>query len=206
MKNGGQSLLEVIIAVAVGTITILAAITVLSLILRIGRQDVSFQTGVFLEQEILDNVTVTAERDWQQLANTSEGQDYRLATTSTEGVFEVQGGNDVVIIGETAYTSFFRVSSVGRDGNWNIVTGGTNDPSTKKVDVFVTWLFQSSTVTSTIAKYITRTQNLVFSQSDWSGGASSTDPVFTRPKNIFFEASSTIDFSSQPGTIKIQGL
>lgn len=200
----GQSLLEVIIALAVGTITILAAITALSLVLRIGSQDILLQTAAFLEQNTVDNLTVTVERDWQQIANTAEGQNYRLATTSNQGLFNISAGADTVNVEGVDYMTFFRVSSTTRDISGKLAPGA-NDSSTKKVDIFVTWIFRGETATSTVTRYITRTRNLVFRQTDWSGGASSTDPVFARPNNLFYEASD-VDFSFKPGSIKINNL
>lgn len=200
----GQSLLEVIIALAVGTITILAAITALSLVLRIGSQDILLQKATFLEQNTIDNLTVTVERDWQQIANTTEGQNYRLATTSSQGLFTISAGTNIITIEEVAYMTFFRVSSVTRDSSGKLASGA-NDPSTKKVDVFVTWLFRGETATSTVIKYVTRTRNSVFRQTDWSGGASSTDPVSVKSNNLFYEALN-VDFGSEPGSIKINNL
>ena len=196
--------MEVIIALAVGTITILAAITALSLVLRIGSQDILLQTAAFLEQDVVDDLTVTVERDWQQIANTAESQNYRLATTSNEGLFGVSAGTNVVTVEGVDYMTFFRVSSSTRDISGKLAPG-TNDPSTKKVNIFVTWLFRGETATSTVTKYFTRTRNLVFKQTDWSGGPDSTDPVSAKPNNLFYEASN-VDFGSKPGSIKINNL
>ena len=203
-KNKGQSLLEVIIALAVGTITILAAITALSLVLRVGSQDILLQTAAFLEQDIVDDLTVAVERDWQQIANTTEDQNYRLATTSSQGLFNISDGTNIVTVEGVDYMTFFRVSSTTRDVSGKLAPG-INDPSTKKVNIFVTWLFRGETATSTVTRYITRTRNLVFKQTDWSGGPASTNSVLVKPDSLFYEALN-IDFSSKPGSIKINNL
>jgi len=57
------------------------------------------------------------------------------------------------------------VSSVSRNSNGAIVTsGGTTDPSTKKVDITISWLLPyPSTVTSTM--YFTRSSNVTYTDS-----------------------------------------
>ena len=202
----GQSLIEIIIAVAVGTITILAAVTLLVLMLRISGQDVSFQKGSFLEQDLIDDFSVTVGRDWQEVAGTTEGIDYYLATTTTEGIFDVVAGTSKIIIDGVEYTRFFRVSSVTRDAAGKISGTGTIDASTKKVDVFVTWPLKGETTTVSVSKYVTRSSNLVFQQTDWSGGSTAVDPVYTSPLNTFKSKTGNIDFGGIPGTIKLGGL
>jgi len=201
----GQSLLELIVAVAVGVVTVLAAVTVLSLNLRIGHQDTFYQSAAFLQQKLADDLTVTAERDWQGLALSEENKKYRLAATAAEGVFKIEPGTTVVNLDETDYTTFFTISGVARDSQGSIGSGG-DDPSTKKADIFITWVFRGETATSTVSRYLTRSRNLVIQQTDWSGGPLSPDQVFLKPANKFFAASSTIEFSQLIGAVKIRDL
>lgn len=200
----GQSLLEVIIAVAVGTIAILASITVLTLILRISRQDVSLQTASFLERDLADKLSITAERNWQIIKGLSDGADYYLVPAGG-GNFNPVAGREIVIIDGLTYEKFFQIGSVSRNiGGEIVVSGGVDDPSTKKADIFVEWQFGGDTANSSVSRYLTRANNFVIRQTDWSGGVDASDPALTLPKNIFFAASSTIDFDSRPGQIKLK--
>jgi len=207
--NKGQSLIEVLLAVSVAIITIVAAVTVLILSLRISSQDVGFQTAAFLGQQVVDEIDVLAERDWELFMAVIGGTDYHLATTTQAGDFAIFDGVEVVTIDGVDYAVSFQANDVNRDGSGQIVTdGGFDDPSTKKIDVSVSWVFRGDPEISNLSKYVIRTANLSFVQSDWSGGGTSpsSDPVFERPGSTFYSADSDIDFSSQQGSIKIRGL
>ncbi|HCX45356.1 TPA: hypothetical protein DGT35_02015, partial [Patescibacteria group bacterium] len=169
-NKSGQSLIEILIAMAVGTITILAAVTVLTLMLRVGKQDVSFQTAAFLEQEVVDNLLVTAERDWQEVAETSDNKKYYLKITETKGVFEIVEGTKTVAIDDVDYTYYIEFDEVNRSSSGAISSSGSKDPSTRRVELLVTWKFQGDDEISTVTKYITRSKNEVFRQTNWSGG------------------------------------
>ena len=206
-NKSGQSLIEVLIAMAVGTITILAAVTVLTLMLRIGKQDVSFQTAAFLEQEVVDRLLVTAERDWQEVAETSDGETYYLKTTEAKGVFEIVEGTKTVAIDDVDYTYYIEFDEVNRsDSSGAISSSGSSDPSTRKVELSVTWRFQGDDEISTVTKYITRSKNEVFRQTNWSGGPTiPSDETVNAITNRFYE-SEGLDFVFQPGLLKIEGI
>jgi len=205
-NKSGQSLIEILIAMAVGIITILAAVTVLTLMLRISKQDVSFQTAAFLEQEVVDNLLVTSERDWQEVANTSEDKQYHLETTETRGVFVIKEGTETVFIDGVDYIYYLEIDPVNRDDDGAISSSGTDDPSTKKVKLSVTWKFQGDDEISTVTKYITRSKNEVFRQTNWSGGPTETsDETISDITHKFYE-STDLDFVGQPGLLKIEGI
>ena len=205
-NKSGQSLIEILIAMAVGIITILAAVTVLTLMLRISKQDVSFQTAAFLEQEVVDNLLVTSERDWQEVANTSEDKQYHLEITETRGVFVIKEGTETVFIDGVDYIYYLEIDPVKRDDDGAISSSGTDDPSTKKVKLSVTWKFQGDDELSTVTKYITRSKNEVFRQTNWSGGPTETsDETISDITHKFYE-STDLDFVGQPGLLKIEGI
>lgn len=86
-----------------------------------------------------------------------------------------------------------------------MTSGGTVDPSTKRVDVFIEWVFQGDTTQLQVSKYLTRTNNFVIRQTDWSGGENGTDPVSaTSTTNTFFTVSPTIDFDGEVGSLKLK--
>ena len=205
-NKSGQSLIEILIAMAVGIITILAAVTVLTLMLRISKQDVSFQTAAFLEQEVVDNLLVTSERDWQEVANTSEDKQYHLEITETRGGFVIKEGTETVFIDGVDYIYYLEIDPVKRDDDGAISSSGTDDPSTKKVKLSVTWKFQGDDELSTVTKYITRSKNEVFRQTNWSGGPTETsDETISDITHKFYE-STDLDFVGQPGLLKIEGI
>lgn len=99
------------------------------------------------------------------------------------------------------FTRSFYVDDIGRDGNGKIVlSGGTNDPSTKKVTVNYRW---GAVPTSTLPEYVSRSKDRVYSQTDWSGGPGQT--AATSGINSKFASSTTnINYASTTGSITIQ--
>jgi len=81
--------------------------------------------------------------------------------------------------------------------------GSSDDPSTQKVSVRTNWISNGTTTQSVLTDYITRWQNAVFQQADWSGGidASST---YTNSATTF--SSSTNTATTTNGAIKLQGI
>src|SRR3989304_6109207 len=64
---GGQSLIEILIGIAIGAILIGGAATTITLTLRSNVQNKNIQTASSLSQAILDKVTVYADADWHNI-------------------------------------------------------------------------------------------------------------------------------------------
>ena len=205
LNNRGQSLVELLIAIGIATIVMLVSIVLLRFLLRLSTYDPVAQSGTFLSKELMDQVTGTVEGSWGAIGNTTAGTQYRLNATS--GGFVVAAGTEVKIVNAISYTRYFTVDPVLRDATDAIATVGTNDPSTKKVTVVVTWAQQGQPQTVSVEKYFTRTRNEVLWQTDWVGGptCSADDPLVTGTNNRFCTTTSgNVDYTSEPGSIKIQ--
>lgn len=108
------------------------------------------------------------------------------------------------------YTRFFTVEDMCRlndssstiTGTLPCAGGSFSDPSTEKVTSNVQWIVANATGTVSIVDYITRWQNDVFRQTDWSGGAGTEVPL-TDPDTTY-STSTNIDFNS--GSIRLHGL
>lgn len=203
--NEGQSLIELLIAIGVGVIIIIAGVSAVSVYLRVASQDVTYQGATFLAQELMDKIVVTAEGGWRKIADASNSL-YYLATSTTGYV--VTTSTEMVIIGDLNYVRYFNSTSTCRDASEAIGACGVDDPSTKKITVVVDWFYRGATSTIMIEKYITRTSNSVLWQTDWVGGATcpgSDSPVKTY-NTRFCNSTSDVDNYSDPGSIKILGL
>ncbi len=201
----GQSLVEVLVAVALGGVIILAAVAATHVSLRIASQDPTWQTGNFLAEQLLDNVAATAEGKWSDIKGAT-GASYLAATSA--GRFEVRAGAETVINNNISYSRSFSVAPVYRNANGEIVDSGTKDPSTGRVTVDIQWHYQGDPTNIVLQRYITRTQNVVWQQTDWGGGPTcpGSDPAVTNIVHTrFCEGTAEIDFSSQSGSIKIKG-
>lgn len=102
------------------------------------------------------------------------------------------------------FTRYFSVENVLRDSGGNIVpSGGAEDPSTQKITTYVLWPGSGSAKGEVkVVDYITRWQNKIFQQTDWSGGAGQNGPL-TEPNNKYSNATSVIN---EEGSLRIEGL
>lgn len=152
-SRAGQSLIELLMTIALASIVIPALLTAF-VSTREGRaqQDQRLQ-AVFLLQEAQEAVRSVREKDW--------------TTFATNGTFypSIIGSSWVLLGGTETINGFVRqivVSDVRRDASGKVVqTGGTIDPSSKKITISVSWnLPLVSIVTSTA--YLTRHNNQIY--------------------------------------------
>lgn len=197
-KRRGQSLIEILIAVAIGALMITAAAAIITPVLRINTQSGRMQVSATLAKELVENVRVWAEGDWHNvfnLATSSVNHYYLLAASSP---FASSSGDESISVSTTTYTRYFYVDDVSRDAGGKIVSGvGTNDPSIKKITVIYGW---SGGTTSSLAIYLTRNANKIFSQTDWSGGSGVNGPV-TSTVTTYASSTSLVTGTSTPGSL-----
>ncbi|MEK7507860.1 MAG: prepilin-type N-terminal cleavage/methylation domain-containing protein [Patescibacteria group bacterium] len=205
-NNSGQSLVEVLVAVAIGAVLIIAAAGVIALALRSNAQATKLQTGAALAKELLENVRVWAEGDWHNILNVATTSANHYYLNSSSSPFTSLSGDQSVSISSTTYTRYFYVSDVYREVNSDIIIDGVEsespslkyDPSTKKVTIAYSW---PRGATNTISQYVTRSRNNVFIQTDWSGGPGQNGPATTT--NTLFSTSTNIAYDLTAGSISL---
>lgn len=197
--RNGQSLIEVLIAVAIGVIMVAAVTTLIASTLRVSSQTQRTQTSVALGKELLENVRVWTEKDWHGIASMSTGSLNHYYLNASSSPFSLASGDESVTVGSTAYTRYFYVDDVTRDGSGRIAPGIV-DPSTKIVSAISQW---PQSATATLTSYVTRSLNYILDQTDWSGGPNQSGPATTT--NNRFATSSNIDYATTTGSIILFG-
>lgn len=185
----GQSFVEILSAMAVGIVFVIGVAAGIAPSLRTREKTAKVQMSAALGKELLDNLRVYAESDWNKLADLQSGSANPYYVNTTSSPFAVTTGTEAVVISTTTYARYFFVSPVSRDASGKATTtGGTNDPSTKRVTVVYGW---SGGPTTTMATYFTRWTNAAYVQTDWSGGpgfpgpATSTDDRYASSSNAW---------------------
>ncbi len=199
-KNKGQSLVEILIALAIGVIFILGAIIVVNFVLKSGKDSEKIQTASSLARELMDNIKIFTDSDWHNISNlaTTSANHYYLNTTSSP--FLAVSGEENISIGTTTYIRYFYVDDVYRDASGQISTTGGFDPSTKKITIIYGWTGGSN---KSLVTYITRSKNNIFIQTDWSGGGGELGPI-TSTNNKFDTSTDNIDFLNNYGSVKLK--
>ncbi len=197
----GQSLIEILIGIAVGVIMIVGSITIVISSLKSSGDAAKVQASTAIGKELLENVRAWTEGDWHGIANLNVGSANHYYLISATSPFTAVSGDETVSAGGIPYTRYFVVDAVARDGGGKIVAGvGADDPSTKKITVTVSW--QAANVPTTIAEYLTRNAHRVFIQTDWSGGGGQDGPITSA--NSRFSNATDADYTSITGSLKIK--
>ncbi|TSC82672.1 MAG: Uncharacterized protein G01um101420_195 [Parcubacteria group bacterium Gr01-1014_20] len=203
--RNGQSLIEILVAIAVGVVMLGVAISIIAPVLKANTRTNEAKVAAALGRELLENTRVFVERDWNNLAvlSTSSLYSYHLTTSTAAPDFPFRkiDGVESIVISSTTYLRHFNVDDVCRSGNGIIQADPGQciyvDPSTKKVSVVYGWLGGS---TSSFSTYFTRFKNRSMSQSDWSGGDSFWGPTTTTTTRFVTSTNTT----STNGIIRIE--
>lgn len=199
-------MIELLIAIAVAAVVMLMTITLLRFLARMSSYEPVAQGGALIAKELLESVIAAAEGSWQSVANAASGNPYYVNKTASG--FVVAPGVETVTVNDIAYTRSFSVAPVLRDAVDAIAPAGVNDPSTKKIIVTVSWSYLGQPQALAVEQYIARTRNEALAQTDWIGGPTcpGSDPVVSGTNNRFCSAiTGAVDYTSQPGSIKIYG-
>ncbi|MCL5797219.1 MAG: hypothetical protein M1366_00270 [Patescibacteria group bacterium] len=168
MKNKslkGQSLIELIIAIAL-TSAFLPALLTGFIASRNGKaQQEQREEATNLLQETQEAIRVIREGSWSAI--TTNGTYHPIVSQNT---WTLSAGSDVI----DGITRQITISDVLRDTNGNIVTsGGTVDPSTKRIDIVVSWntpIAASITSTQYLTRYLNNATFIQTTQADFDAG------------------------------------
>lgn len=198
----GQSLLEVVVAVALGALIVGSVVVSVAGVLRGGTQSKYIQTAAGLSEQYIQALTSIAASDWHDIYDLTKDTDYHIEFgTSTVSIV---ADTATTTVDEVVYTRSFKVNNVSRGSNGEIVTfGGDDDPSTQKITVYASWTILNQPDSFSHDYYLTRNSDLLFSQTDWSGGSGNPGPI-TATTTTGFDTSSNVHYSTS-GQLKVEG-
>ena len=208
-SQSGQSLIELVIGIAIGVLFITGALGIITVTLRLDLQNKYGQPAAELAQEITEQVAVVANADWHSI-----DADTLVHGTSTfyhieivDGFLAVAAGNTTIALNDQTYTAFFIIEDVYRDTDEMITDNpesGITDPSTLKISATVQWTDKGDLNETVFTRYLTRNRDRIATQGDWSGGAVLPGASETPVTNfgLKFSTSTGIDYSV-PGQIII---
>lgn len=199
----GQSLVELVIGIALGVLFIAGAIGIVVLTLRIGSQNKISQTASELTHEFANQVPTIAAADWHSLYDLSpHGTSTQYHLVQSGGFLDVASGSETVTVNNQPYSRSFTVSDVYRDGDGAITdSSGTIDPSTLAVTITTAWVQNGEAANVSFTQYIARNRSRVFNQTDWSAGGGASGAFTTPPAGFLSETN--INYASIAGSIYI---
>lgn len=201
-RERGQSLVELLVGVAIVTIIISSIVGAVVLVLRSNLQSTTSRTAAALGGEIINGVRSVAEGRWSNLYSVSpKGPSTTYRVTASGTALAIVSGSEDIVVNNLTYTRFFSVENVNRDSAQNIAASGTEDPSTQKITVTVRWQVSGDTAKLQTTEYLTRFRNEVTKFTDWSGSSGITGPI-TAPDNNYFSISG-LNATGTVGEVKL---
>jgi len=139
---------EVIVAIAIIVVSVLAAMTVTQKSISVSRQALHTSQASFLLEEGAEATRILRDNAWSNISSLSVGTNYYptfsnswtlSATPSTVGIF----------------TRTITVANVNRNvTTGDIAVSGTNDPGTKLIIVTVSWNESGQAISKTLSFYM----------------------------------------------------
>jgi Tfp pilus assembly protein PilV len=168
-NNAGQSLLEVIIAMAIFSLIAAAMVTLATggfVALNQGGEQTEAEA---LAQEALEAVRAIRDNAWNEIIYTTSS----VSISGSEWVFDGEGLTDTV----GQYTRTIQFDDVCRDESDSLTDcpGSYTDVHSKKVTVYVSWEVRGG-ITNEIEQitYVSNWDSSDWVQTDWFGGSGQT--------------------------------
>jgi len=207
-NEGGQSLIEILIAMGIVGFFIGGAVLSAQLALRLSAQNKNLQAAAFLAQELLDNFTVVGERDWHRVdmyggdALAESPAQYFIDISVTP--FVISPSSESVVVDGITYTRylvFLKASRGVGEAIEAVYSSANEDPGTLRVVANVEWGAGSKV---DITKFVTRSKNSKNAQTDWAGGNGQSGVVGDPGK--YDAADAGIDVTGKKGAIRLNGI
>ncbi len=206
--KSGQSLIELILAIALGVVFIGVAALVIAPILKINTETNEAKVGGALGRELMENARLLVENNWHSLDGLIRGApNYYYLSTSTD-IFALNSGVESINIGTTTYNRYFYVENICRDDADGSIKGvepcipfDVADPSLAKISIDYAW--SPEYATKTFSAIVSRFRNKVTTQTDWSLGPGVNG---TTSATTGFVTSFNIYTTSTPGSLKLSDI
>ena len=197
-RPSGQSLIELLVAISIGTILIGGSAGLMGVSLKSYAGIRKHLQANILIRQATEVIQTLARYDWHSIYDLTKGSDYQIGLSGN--TWTISEEQEIDTINNIPYKRYFQVYNVNRDGSGNIADSGDDDPSTQKITVILEY-DNNYISSSSVSFYLTRSEdNKVLHQTDWSGGEGQTGPI-SNPGNKFDTADSNINYASTTGQI-----
>ena len=180
----GQSIVEVLISVAIAALIIGSATVAINLAIKSGSSSKTISAAVPLAEELIDKARVVAEADWTNIysplgtSNKNSPNHYYFAPGAlTLVAASPADSGETITINENDFVRYFYIQDVNRtncgrgdislSSNVPCSSGAeiSEDPSTQKITAEVKL---DGAVVISLSEYITRRTNVITHDTDWT--------------------------------------
>lgn len=175
-KKRGQSLIEILVSLGIGTVFLSSSIVLFNIILKT-QSTLNFQQN-FLSflKDYSSMIFYSSKNQWPSLNSLERDSPYKIKFV--QNVWSFEEGMEESVLSNQNYRLYFKVFDVLRDINGNISEYGEVDPSTLKIVIYFEYGPEYQNIYS-FPFYITRSYlHQAFTQTDWSGGEGYPGPYY----------------------------
>ncbi len=145
----GFMIVEILVAISIITVSILAAMSVVQKSISVARQSLHASQASFLLEEGAEVARILRDNAWTNISSLSVATNY-YPTFSTPNWSLSTTPNTVGI-----FTRIVTISNVNRDNTTkDISASGTDDPKTKLITITVSWSENGVSVSKTLSFYM----------------------------------------------------
>jgi len=150
-KNSGFMIVELLVAISIVGISILAFTNVAQKSINVSRQSLDTTQSSFLLEEGAEVVRLYRDIDWDNIANMTLDTNYYIAFDTVNSTWYFTTTPNTL----EKFTRRIVFKSVNRNAlTGDIATTGNNDPGTRLVIVYVSWSEGGVLLTKNLSFYI----------------------------------------------------
>lgn len=184
LNSSGQLLIEMLVAIMVTAIIVIAVSNLFFVNMKEGRFTESRNDALMLAQEGMEAIGSIGESSWHNIYlppmgngnkdDKGENNIYCLvnngAAWSLTGPFPSSGpyADCEITINNKLYARKIIIDNVNRDNGDISESSGSNDPSTQKIKAIISYADGKDVV---LEQYVTRWKNRILTQDNWSSPA-----------------------------------
>ena len=156
-KNNGFSLVEVLVACSIITLTSLSLMSATTKGIELSNRALRQVEATQLMEEGVEAVKTIRDSDWNVISNLNLDTNYYLSFNTSTNTWSLISTPVAPI--DNIFTRIIVLSGVNRDSNDSISSSGTLDTGSKKVNISVSWLVSNGTNSKNITFYLTNIFN-----------------------------------------------
>ena len=150
-RESGFSLVEVVVASAIISLSLVAIIQIAGSALVFSRQATNVYVASTYLEEGAEAMRTIRDNNWTNISSLSSSSTYYLNFNNSTNTWSVSTSSSTL----GNFTRTITVSPVSRDSNYDITTsGGSVDTNVEKVTVTVSWNESSGTLTRSLSFYL----------------------------------------------------
>lgn len=163
IKNFGFTIIEVLVACSIITISMFALMQTAQKGLYLSHQSLKKSQASFLIEEGVEAVKSIRDNNWASISGITLNTPYYLFFNTNTKLWVLSNASTTSLPShiptypiDGVFTRTVVINSVGRDVNDDILSsGGTIDPRTKKINITVTWTSSGISSSKNLSFYIT---------------------------------------------------